>query len=472
MRTRDEALKTGSLLVFFHPEDRKRNASILFLVKGVEDIEPLSRIEESLEQEIGPGFGWYAVADQLELSAVDPNLDSTRMSRFEVEEFRELEASTIRAILAPTVLQLQRGEPARFPSARRVVGSVPKGEDLFGREQEIGQLMRLVEQGQNVLLVAPRRSGKTAVLYRLAQELERRFHPVFVDAERFSVPEGLAADLLMRTSKQSFTAALREVRQKTWQVALGSALETLAGDRHRPLVLILDELVMYLQHLEPGDARELLSRLGQALKQVGGCTLLAGSFELEEFARSQLQVELPRVLGGLHRFPLPPLAEAQLDIQLRRLLLGTGLVPEPGDLQWLAENVDLAMPYPALCLLEEVASKASVGHLGREDLDRALQEFLEDTDAFDAVMEPLDKKAQKDSRVAEAWEQALERLALEPQGLPVEDVRELLGRAQPGKAGELFGQLLDGFPLRHEGERVRMASRLFRQFWRTRQERA
>ena len=48
MRLRQEGLKTGRLLTCFPDASGFRNASLLFLVQGANDIEPLNRLDEAL----------------------------------------------------------------------------------------------------------------------------------------------------------------------------------------------------------------------------------------------------------------------------------------------------------------------------------------------------------------------------------------------------------------------------------------
>ena len=85
----------------------------------------------------------------------------------------------------------------------------------------------------------------------------------------------------------------------------------------------------------------------------------------------------------LARHVLRPPTDSVLRVELRRVLIGTGLVPEGSDLDWLTRNVDLAMPYPAMRFLCELASKLRVdASIDSGGLDRQLTRFLASTDVF------------------------------------------------------------------------------------------
>jgi energy-coupling factor transporter ATP-binding protein EcfA2 len=468
MRLRNESLRTGNLLVCFDPVNPRSNASLLFLVEGAVDITPLRDIERACQELIGGDerFRWYTVANQLELMAVDARLDSSRVTRLEVAEFHGLTPEELRALLAPAVAQLGKVERVRFPSATRTEGSVAKGVDFLDRESELSLLQQLLEEGRHVLLVAPRRSGKTSLLHRLAELLPPTLYPVLMDVEKYRNPEAFTAELLARASSQRFIEALKQVRSRGWQQVLSESLMELTR-RNGPLVLILDELAWFIEQLGAQSAGALLEALDAAVAHVGARLVVAGSLELERVAREQLGLRLPGVFGALHRFPLPPLQKSRLMLHLRRVLLGTGLVLQERDMAWLAENVDLAMPYPALRFLGHLTSVAHARPLSSEELERELTDHLASTDAFAELEKQLEELAQRESQVAEGIEEVLGRLCRPGRELDVADVKALLGETAAKQASN-FLWLVEHFPLSVEGERVELASRLFRRYWQAR----
>jgi hypothetical protein len=58
-------------------------------------------------------------------------------------------------------------------------------------------------------------------------------------------------------------------------------------------------------------------------------------------------------------------------------------------MEWLAENVDLAMPYPALRFLGHLASVAHARPLSPADLEQELVDDLASTTAFAELEEQL-----------------------------------------------------------------------------------
>ena len=66
-------------------------------------------------------------------------------------------------------------------------GNPVTGAEFIGREKEIGQIMELLNMGQSVVILAPRRFGKTSlVLEVLRREALQKNYTAFVDV--FAAP--------------------------------------------------------------------------------------------------------------------------------------------------------------------------------------------------------------------------------------------------------------------------------------------
>jgi AAA+ ATPase superfamily predicted ATPase len=62
------------------------------------------------------------------------------------------------------------------------IGKPVKGKDFIGREKELTMLMQYIKMGQSVVLIAPRRFGKTSlVLEALSQLKKQKYYTAFID---------------------------------------------------------------------------------------------------------------------------------------------------------------------------------------------------------------------------------------------------------------------------------------------------
>ncbi len=71
---------------------------------------------------------------------------------------------------------------------RNIVGPVPEPDGLIGRDELIANLWRQLE-GNNVLLLAPRRFGKTGIMHHALKRPKDGFLPLYLDLEDVDSPE-------------------------------------------------------------------------------------------------------------------------------------------------------------------------------------------------------------------------------------------------------------------------------------------
>ena len=210
---------------------------------------------------------------------------------------------------------------------RNIIGQAVVGDDLYGRTYELGRLWELLEQGQHILMLAPRRVGKTSLMLELRRAPRENWDVFYVDVEGGEGPADFVAAILAalaaapryRTRFESipFSNAVKNVLTRLTSVAvnidvlrvelkgamgrewghaadhLQARLATLS-DSDIDLLIIVDELPLLISRMlrSDGGHREvelLLSRLRhwrQAPELRGRVhTLVGGSIGLEGVLR-------------------------------------------------------------------------------------------------------------------------------------------------------------------------------------------
>ncbi len=169
-----------------------------------------------------------------------------------------------------------------------VVGSIPRGEDYFGREDLIETLWSRLRT-DNVLLAAPRRFGKTGAMFRLLDEPREPFRPIYINVEDTTTAAGFMVELLaallrdrhfsrvlrdLWAGTRGFGAWLRnlpisidlgglkiELREKTevgknWPAYGQKVMELLARQGPR-LLLLIDEFAIMASSIQKQDPDEV-----------------------------------------------------------------------------------------------------------------------------------------------------------------------------------------------------------------------
>ena len=79
---------------------------------------------------------------------------------------------------------------------RNIIGQAVVGDDLYGRTYELGRLWELLEQGQHILMLAPRRVGKTSLMLELRRAPRENWDVFYVDVEGGEGPADFVAAIL------------------------------------------------------------------------------------------------------------------------------------------------------------------------------------------------------------------------------------------------------------------------------------
>jgi hypothetical protein len=110
---------------------------------------------------------------------------------------------------------------------RNLVGPPARGDDFFDREETIALLWKRLNSG-NVLLAAPRRFGKTSVMYHLLDHPGPGWKPIHVDAESIREPVNFVIallDALMRDQAVQKFLLTSWKRIKGWTAGLLESVE-------------------------------------------------------------------------------------------------------------------------------------------------------------------------------------------------------------------------------------------------------
>lgn len=159
---------------------------------------------------------------------------------------------------------------------RNSIGCPVEGQNFFNRDDEQAELWHRLET-DHVLLLAPRRVGKTSLLYRLEATAERHgFKSIYVSVASHSTEVALlraliekvaepgrfgrklvnaASKLLQRIKSLSVSEVSVELEAQQWQDIGDDFLRMLQASK-QPCVVMLDELPIFVLNLLQAYGRE------------------------------------------------------------------------------------------------------------------------------------------------------------------------------------------------------------------------
>lgn len=141
---------------------------------------------------------------------------------------------------------------------KNIVGQVATGEKFFNRKEDIKKLWGKIRNGSNVLLSAPRRTGKTSILYYLKDNPEEGYSILYLDTESVDSCNEFFRKIynhLLTESEESLKIKLVEMAK-----SLGKKIEEVGktiklGDKE---LNYYEELVQLMKKLDLNDHKILI----------------------------------------------------------------------------------------------------------------------------------------------------------------------------------------------------------------------
>ena len=399
------------------------------------------------------------------------------------------------------------------------IGPPVTGDDFFNREEELERLRRAVEDGNHVLISAPRRVGKSSLVLKLCDHLgQHGWTVVQLDVQDVSdevglvrallqalkdaglkLPRGLRAEEIFRRLRNLFKgnkakAAGVEVEiggdeTGVWDEIGGSLKRVLkeAGESGRVLIAV-DELPVFLSKLSdlengPSRAREVLDWL-RAVRHAAGARVtwvVSGSIGLESF------VERRGLQGTINDF-LPQALGAYSDEVAVAFLKCLGESPEYGVNMpdsvcgEILARVGWPLPYYLQLLFHSLLQRPSARRTAPDfpteaDVADAYEELLEPSHAshFSVWDSRLDQQFD-DPADAGVARYLLTRTCRQERGHTQQKLFDLLVARQPNADPDALDRRLrsilellerDGYLLR-AGDTYAFRSFLLRDYWQRR----
>lgn len=281
---------------------------------------------------------------------------------------------------------------------------------MFHRIEERKELLFHVQQGRSVLMLAPRRVGKTWLINRFAEDLENeQWMAVLCDVEGMSNPADFLRHLCQRIEKKGEQKAILTHRYRQflnqlfsgdfkegWQAALCnmdwfSFAERLVqglNDQNQDTVIIVDELALFVVAFlkrDPSAAQNFLYSLRALMQRYPKVRwLFTGSIGLDTIAKRE---GIGGALVDLQLFPIEPFspeaARAFLDHLSATRQVFRPFALNDATFAQLVEELGWLSPY----YLEHIAQKVCpTGPLSADGLPHAT---MEDVDAaFKTILDP------------------------------------------------------------------------------------
>ncbi len=379
------------------------------------------------------------------------------------------------------------------------VGSPVSGDDFYDRKREMAQIWRYLDS-DNLLLLAPRRVGKTSLMKRLVEDAPKHsFQAIYITVEG-AIDEADFVQRLCRAAAQTnqqlktslnsllkrikkvsavgVSVELSEQSKKNWADSMRLLGDNLAAIEE-PWLLAVDELPLFILKLLRADSSgERAANFLHSLRELRQNQprlrwLLAGSIGLDTVAGRH---NLGDTINDLRITGLGPFEPATANAFLLELAASYRLTLTPQRCCQIVERLEWPLPYYLQLIFSELLDFVEEGKKATEPATvNAIFERLLDPahkNYFDYWRQRLHEElGSPDDGNAIALLNAICRT---PQGAPKETLRAMLAQRihDPDERDTRLGYLLDilendGYLIRNE-KSYRFRLPLLREYWRRR----
>lgn len=323
------------------------------------------------------------------------------------------------------------------------IGKPVEGDNFYGRECEIAHANLLLDNGNSILLAAPRRIGKSSLAKRLiAEKNTKGWKCLYINLEGIK-------------TEKDFQALLEALSQEE-------------GD----ILIVIDELALFLNIICNEDKgldkvtfilnwlRSLRQQLHQNVRWI-----FSGSVGLRNFTST---FNLGYTINDLCPFHLDEMTEAEATGLLQGLAASQNLDLSPEMIQYILAKLEWKLPYFIQVMFDLISVGSKGKPITKEVIDVAYERLCSN-DYLSTWYQRLKEYRDKEPIARKV----LNILSVKPEGLDRKSIlEELIGGNGTNKKDEMdfalsdvFGMLEnDGFIIR-DGMIRRFKTSLLRKYW-------
>jgi len=288
------------------------------------------------------------------------------------------------------------------------VGQVARAEQFWPRDTEINRIWDTIESGGHILIAAPRRVGKTSVMYKIYDEPREGYVVAFVDVESADNEHEFWHKLFNTLTSETFigqthrytakfTASLRELAGKVKKVSTsgiefgdGKTLDYAAAFEKfvtelqidRKLIIMVDEFAQAVENIikyQSKEQAESFLRTARSLRQnpkiLEKVTFIyAGSIGLESVVA---RIGATKSINDLNSIKIPPLVFEDAFAFARALC--KEIEADDKAITYLLEKIEWLIPFYIQLIIQETNKVM----LSRESVDGAITAALQHKNHFE-----------------------------------------------------------------------------------------
>ena len=294
-----------------------------------------------------------------------------------------------------------------------IVGQAVRGDNFWERVYELEDIWSAIESGSHILISAPRRVGKTSILYKILDEPRENYIPIYIDTESADSQnefwEKLFHSLMSKEfigKLKSYKATFGEILQKMkinsistsgvefgdgkivdYKEAFKKVIEGLDDDKK--IIIMIDEFAQTIENIKKyEDTQNALSllkshrELRQDIKLSNKIVFIyAGSIGLESVVA---KLDATKHINDLNNIKVSPLTTKEAKEFAHKLASDDKITLEEQEIEYLLERIEWLIPFYIQLILQELKKISRRDPtITTESIDQAINNSIEYRNYFE-----------------------------------------------------------------------------------------
>lgn len=294
---------------------------------------------------------------------------------------------------------------------RIIVGQAARKEDFWDRKKELANIWDAIESGSHILLAAPRRVGKTSIMYKIMDEPKNGSIILYVDVESANSENELWKKLFKNITDKDFAKTFANKARHffdfiktikidsiaTNMVKLGDSKEISYFEAFKKiieniddgakLIIMVDEFAQAIENMikkNKEDEAETLLQNMRALRQdhkISGKVkfIYAGSIGLESVVK---KIDSIKHINDLNSITIDTLDAQQAKEFATTLAQNNGIDISDGKIDYVLEKIEWLIPFHIQLIMQELKFLQKMA-LMDEDIEKAFSNALKQRNHFE-----------------------------------------------------------------------------------------
>lgn len=293
-----------------------------------------------------------------------------------------------------------------------ITGQVVRNKNFWDRKFELDDIWEAIQNGEHTLLVAPRRVGKTSIMYKVLDEPKDDYIALYIDCEEDNFEHEFWARLFNALNKEEFinkfSSNIANFKSMLKQISINKvSLEGIEfGDKksvdyknafeelmhslpkENKVIIMIDEFAQTIENIIKYDSEENalnLLKTHRAIRQANQSSnisfIYAGSIGLESVVA---KLDGMKHINDLKSIKISPLERDDAHKFIRDLLKRNNFKIDTPQIDYMLDEIEWLIPFYIQLILDEIKKLRRKNPLITNDtVDKAINNALEHKNYFD-----------------------------------------------------------------------------------------